>query len=544
LTILALSATALSSNGHMKYARIWRGLTRRIKVTFVCGGVGLTAAGRNLYRVSQRSFVSASSDKDGAEKYDLIVIGGGSAGIASAKRAASHGARVKLFESKRFGGTCVNVGCVPKKLMWTGSNIATILGHHSKHYGFSFGNTWKHNDNTFDLDFAKLKGSRDAYIVRLNGIYERGLDGLGISHEQSEAKFVSPSVIEADGKRYTAPRILIAVGGFPFIPSIPGAEHVSTSDDFFNSLDALPKKVAVVGAGYIAVELAQVLQGLGSSVSLFVRGDHPLRSFDLMIQHGVHNALVHSGVDLVTNTNISRIDKESDKSMTLQTAEGGNYEGFDYVLYAIGRGPLQEELGLEHTKVEQDRMHFIVADEFEETTQNGVFAIGDINNKAALTPVAIRAGRKWADRQFGGAGDDSKMDYDTIPTVVFTHPPIGTVGLTEREARAKGEAVTVYESHFRNLMYGMMPEEEKLKTHMKMVCVGKEEKVVGLHMIGEGADEMLQGFAVAIKMGATKADFDNVVAIHPTASEEFVTMKTPRSDSDEPTVYAYQKAKL
>jgi len=451
-----------------------------------------------------------------------------------------------LFESKRFGGTCVNVGCVPKKLMWTGSNIATILGHHSKHYGFSFGNTWKHNDNGFDLDFAKLKRKRDAYIVRLNGIYERGLDGLGISHEQAEAKFVAPQVIEANNKRYTAPRILIAVGGYPYVPAIPGSEHVTTSDDFFNELDVLPKKVAVVGAGYIAVELAQVLQGLGSQVSLFVRGDHPLRKFDAMIQGGVHNALLHSGVDLVTNTNIARIDKEKDSSLRLEADGGAQFKGFDYVLYAIGRGPLQEELGLEHTRVVQDRRHFIVADEFEETTQKGVFAIGDINNKAALTPVAIRAGRKWADRQFGGAGDDSKMDYATIPTVVFTHPPIGTVGLTEREARQRasetGEAVTVYESHFRNLMYGMMPEEEKLKTHMKLICLGEQQRVVGLHMIGEGADEMLQGFAVAIKMGATKADFDNVVAIHPTASEEFVTLKTPRKDSDKPFVFQYQKA--
>ena len=290
--------------------------------------------------------------------------------------------------------------------------------------------------------------------------------------------------------------------------------------------------MAVVGAGYIAVELAQVLQGLGSQVSLFIRGDHPLRKFDIMVQNGVHNALVHSGVDVVYKTNIDEIKKQNNDKYTMVGREGRNFEDYDYVLYAIGRGPLAEQLGLDKTNVKQDRRHFILSDEYEETDQKGVYAIGDINDKAALTPVAIRAGRKWADRLFGGKGNDSKMDYTNIPTVVFTHPPIGTIGLTERETQEKidnGELkgpMTIYESHFRNLMYGVMTEEDKIRTHMKLICVGKEEKVVGLHMIGEGADEMLQGFGVAIKMGATKADFDSVTAIHPTGLVLFLYEKS------------------
>eukprot|EP00484_Ammonia_sp_Unknown_P023584 CAMPEP_0197026480 /NCGR_PEP_ID=MMETSP1384-20130603/6555_1 /TAXON_ID=29189 /ORGANISM="Ammonia sp." /LENGTH=538 /DNA_ID=CAMNT_0042455153 /DNA_START=34 /DNA_END=1650 /DNA_ORIENTATION=+ len=527
------------------FARLKHRNTRRF-TTFIIGSAGLSAVGRNFYRISQRSFAKAAPDQDKVKQYDLIVIGGGSAGIASAKRAAEYGAKVKLFEAKRFGGTCVNVGCVPKKLMWTCSNMATMIEHHSTGYGFKFGNNWLHNNNKFDFDMKGMKQRRDDYVKFLNGIYERGLTKLNIDHEHSFAKFVDKNVIEADGQLYTAPKILIAVGGFPYVPNIPGREHANTSDDFFNKLDYIPKKVAVVGAGYIAVELAQVLQGLGSSVSLFIRGDHPLRKFDKMLQHGVHNALVHSGVNVVANTNIAEIQQKSGNKYTMVAREGGEYSDFDYVIYAIGRGPLAEDLGLQQTDVQQDKRHFIMSDEYEETAQKGVFAIGDINNKVALTPVAIRAGRNWADRQFGGKGNDSKMDYTNIPTVIFSHPPIGTVGLSEREARDKvknGELtgpVTVYESHFRNLMYGVIEEKHKVRTHMKLICVGKEEKVVGLHMIGEGCDEMLQGFGVAIKMGATKKDFDSVVAIHPTAAEELVTLKTPRKD-DEEFVYDYQK---
>ena len=263
------------------------------------------------------------------------------------------------------------------------------------------------------------------------------------------------------------------------------------------------------------------MQGLGSDVSLFIRGDHPLRKFDILIQNGVHNALIHSGVNVVYKTNIDEIKKTGNNKYNMIARDGKSYNDYDYVLYAIGRGPLAEELGLDKTKVKQDKRGFILSDEYEETAQKGVYAIGDINNKAALTPVAIRAGRKWADRLFGGKGNDSKMDYTNIPTVVFTHPPIGTIGLTEREVQQQIDngqlkgPMTIYESHFRNLMYGVMTEEDKIRTHMKLICVGDQEKVVGLHMIGEGADEMTQGFGVAIKMGATKADFDSVVAIHP-----------------------------
>ena len=345
---------------------------RRFFAAASVSSVGLVAVTRNLYKVSQRSIVHASN-QDEPQKYDLIVIGGGSAGIATAKRAASYGAKVKLFEYKRFGGTCVNVGCVPKKLMWTASNIATTLHHHSAHYGFTFGNTWRHKGNEADFDMSVMKQRRDDYIKFLNGIYARGLNNLNVDHENAYAKFVDKNIIEADGKQYTAPNILIAVGGFPYVPDIPvecaslqsdndhhkftsllqGKELIDTSDDFFNNLDDIPKKVAVVGAGYIAVELAQVLQGLGSDVSLFIRGDHPLRSFDIMIQHGVHNALVHSGVNVNYRTNIDAIEKQSNGKKTMVARQGEKYEDFDYVLYAIGRGPLAEDLGLDKTDVKQ-----------------------------------------------------------------------------------------------------------------------------------------------------------------------------------------------
>ena len=547
-SIASIVTLALAKTEAMRTIKFFRGFTRRNVrqfTAFAVGGAGLSVVARNFYRISQRSFVVAANSNDDIKKYDLIVIGGGSAGIASAKRAASYGAKVKLFEYKKLGGTCVNVGCVPKKLMWTASSIATTLDTYARHYGFIFGNTWKHKNNESDFDMKGLKLRRDDYVKFLNGIYGRGLDNLNIDHENSFAKFIDSNVVEANGQKYTADKILIAVGGFPYIPNIPvwsfyfmsiyvmstgflfcffvnkkGKEYIKTSDDFFNELDHIPKKVAVVGAGYIAVELAQVMQGLGSDVSLFIRGDHPLRKFDILIQNGVHNALVHSGVNVVYKTNIDEIKKNGSK-FSMIARDGKSYDDYDYVLYAIGRGPLAEELGLDKTKVLQDKRGFIISDEYEETAQKGVYAIGDINNKAALTPVAIRAGRKWADRLFGGKGNESKMDYTNIPTVVFTHPPVGTIGLSERETQEKidnGELkgpMVIYESHFRNLMYGVMTEEDKIRTHMKLICVGPEEKVVGLHMIGEGADEMTQGFGVAIKMGATKADFDSVVAIHP-----------------------------
>jgi len=299
----------------------------------------------------------------------------------------------------------------------------------------------------------------------------------------------------------------------------------------------LPKKVAIVGAGYIAVELSQVFRELGSDVSLFIRGRHPLRKFDRLIQCGVHEALLHSGVQVVTEVEIAAIEKR-DEAFNLKSEDKREFQGFDYVVYAVGRGPLEAELGLSHTSVKQDNMGFILSNEWEETHQKGIYALGDVNNKIALTPVAIRAGRKWADRIFGGV-KNAKMDYDFVPSVIFSHPPIGTVGLTEDHVRELvknkklSEPVKIYESHFRGLKYGVYTNQnEKIYSHMKLVCVGKEEKVMGLHMIGDGSDEILQGFSVAIKMGATKEDFDNVTAIHPTASEELVTMKIPRGEED------------
>lgn len=370
----------------------------------------------------------------------------------------------------------------------------------------------------------------------------------------SHAKFIDSNIVESDGIKYNGKHILIAVGGFPYIPKISGKEFIETSDDFFNKLDYVPKKVAVVGAGYIAVELAQVLQGLGSEVHLFIRGEHPLRKFDIMIQKSIHNALCHSGVKVINNSNIIEIKEISNKNYTLITKENNNveYKEFDYILYAIGRGPLTEDLGLQHTKVIQDKRGFIQSNEWEETNQPGIYALGDINNKVSLTPVAIRAGRKLGDRLFGNK-KESKMNYSEIPSVVFSHPTIASIGYSEKEVKNLVEnenekilngPIKVYESHFRNLMYGVFDNQhDKIRTHMKIICVGDNEKVVGLHMSGEGSDEMLQGFGVAIKMGATKKDFDSCCAIHPTASEELVTMKEARKDTDKPFIFEFEKEK-
>jgi len=457
--------------------------------------------------------------------YDVLVIGGGSGGIGFSKRAASYGAKVCLFENKRLGGTCVNVGCVPKKIMFNTANVAQTL-RHAKSYGFDFG-----ENNSYTFSYPELKKRRDAHIVKLNGIYGRGLDKLNIDCVQATVKFVDKNTLEADGKKYRAERILIACGGSPRIPNIPGKEFIATSDDFFNTLEELPKKCAVVGAGYIAVELGHVMQSLGSDVSLFYRKGSVLRSFDADIQACAIKELKHVGVDMVANTSISSIEKAEDGTFTLESiskqAGTRRFEGYDYVLYAIGRNPVTNNLNADDLGLEVNQRGYVKSDEWEATAVDSIFALGDVNGKIELTPVAIRAGRKLADRLYGGK-DDSKCDYEKVPSVVFLDPPIGTCGLTESQAneKHKGEKITIYTSTFRN-MYHTIPDEQ-VKTFMKFVCVGEKETVVGLHMMGVACDEILQGFGVAMKMGATKEDMDSCVAIHPTAAEELVTMKSPK----------------
>lgn len=447
------------------------------------------------------------------KKYDYIAIGGGSGGIASINRAASYGMKCALIEPKELGGTCVNVGCVPKKVMWHGAQLNEAMHLYAPDYGFSVDVT--------DFNFQKLVDSRESYIDRIHQSYQRGLDNNKVDVIKGYATFIDEHTVEVNGEKLTADHILIATGGKPTIPTIPGAEHGIDSDGFF-ALRSLPKKVGVIGAGYIAVELAGVLNGLGSETHLFVRKEAPLRNFDSLVVDGLVEAMAQDGPTLHTNAVPKSVEKNADDTLTIYF-ENGTQETIDTLIWAIGRTPVTETLKLENTSVEVDEKGYIKVDDYQNTTVNGIYAVGDITGRVELTPVAVAAGRRLSERLFNHKPDEH-LDYHNIPTVVFSHPPIGTIGLTEPEARAQfGEEVKIYQSSFTS-MYTAVTSHRQL-CRMKLVCVGKEEKVVGLHGIGYGVDEMIQGFAVAIKMGATKADFDNTVAIHPTGSEEFVTMR-------------------
>lgn len=448
------------------------------------------------------------------KEYDYIVIGGGSGGIASANRAAMHGAKVILFEGKEVGGTCVNVGCVPKKVMWYGAQVAETLHRYAGEYGF---------DVTINkFDFATLKANRQAYIDRIHGSYERGFDSNGVERVYEYARFVDPHTVEVAGERYTAPHILIATGGHALYPNIPGSEYGITSDGFFE-LDEVPKRTAVIGAGYIAVEVAGVLNALGSDTHLFVRKDRPLRTFDKDIVDVLVDEMAKSGPTLHTHANATEVVKNADDSLTI-SFDNGETITVDCLIWAIGRAANTSGFGLEKTGVKLTEKGTIYSDEFEKTSVPGIYALGDVTGKLDLTPVAVKAGRQLSERLFNNKAD-AKLDYTDVATVVFSHPVIGSVGLTEEKAIAKygAENIKVYKSSF-TPMYTALGDNRQPST-MKLVTLGEDEKIIGLHGIGYGVDEMIQGFSVAIKMGATKADFDNTVAIHPTGSEEFVTMR-------------------
>lgn len=448
------------------------------------------------------------------KEYDYIVIGGGSGGIASANRAAMHGAKVILFEGKEVGGTCVNVGCVPKKVMWYGAQVAETLHRYAGEYGF---------DVTINkFDFATLKANRQAYIDRIHGSYERGFDSNGVERVYEYARFVDPHTVEVAGERYTAPHILIATGGHALYPNIPGSEYGITSDGFFE-LDEVPKRTAVIGAGYIAIEVAGVLNALGSDTHLFVRKDRPLRTFDKDIVDVLVDEMAKSGPTLHTHANVTEVVKNADDSLTI-SFDNGETITVDCLIWAIGRAANTSGFGLEKTGVKLTEKGTIYSDEFENTSVPGIYALGDVTGKLDLTPVAVKAGRQLSERLFNNKAD-AKLDYTDVATVVFSHPVIGSVGLTEEKAIAKygAENIKVYKSSF-TPMYTALGDNRQPST-MKLVTLGEDEKIIGLHGIGYGVDEMIQGFSVAIKMGATKADFDNTVAIHPTGSEEFVTMR-------------------
>ena len=446
--------------------------------------------------------------------FDYIAIGGGSGGIASANRAAMRGAKVALVEAKAMGGTCVNVGCVPKKAMWFGAQVAEAIHKYSPDYGFDV------TVNKFE--WSKLVESREAYIGRIHGSYDRVLANNGVTVINGFAKFVDAKTIEVDGETYTADHITIATGGRPTWPEIEGAEYGIDSDGFF-ALTEQPKRTVVVGAGYIAVELAGVLQSLGTETKLAVRKHAPLRNFDAMLSESVVEFLAQEKIELLTHSTPAKLEKQQDGSLLLHFENGQSVET-DCVIWAIGRTPSTDKINLAAAGVKTDERGYVPVNEHHETNVKGIYALGDILGKVELTPVAVKAGRILAERLFNGM-TDVVMDYDMVPTVVFSHPPIGTMGLTEEQAvETYGEGnVKVYNSSFA-AMYTAVTQHRQM-TKMKLICAGDNEKVVGIHGIGFGMDEILQGFGVAIKMGATKADFDACVAIHPTSAEEFVTLR-------------------
>ncbi|CAI1167028.1 Glutathione reductase [Serratia grimesii] len=446
--------------------------------------------------------------------YDYLAIGGGSGGIASINRAAMYGQKCALIEAKELGGTCVNVGCVPKKVMWHAAQIAEAIHMYGPDYGF---------DTTVNaFDWKKLVANRTAYIDRIHNSYDNVLGKNKVDVIKGFARFIDAHTVEVNGEKITADHILIATGGRPSHPDIPGAEYGIDSDGFFD-LDAMPKRVAIVGAGYIAVEIAGVLNALGAETHLFVRKHAPLRTFDPMIVETLVEVMNTEGPTLHTESVPKAIVKNTDGSLTLQL-ENGKECTVDSLVWAIGREPATDNLNLAVTGVKTNEKGYIDVDKYQNTNVKGIYAVGDNTGAVELTPVAVAAGRRLSERLFNNKPEEH-LDYSNIATVVFSHPPIGTIGLTEPEAIEKfgADNVKVYKSSF-TAMYSAVTQHRQ-PCRMKLVCVGKEEKIVGLHGIGFGMDEILQGFAVAIKMGATKKDFDNTVAIHPTAAEEFVTMR-------------------
>jgi glutathione reductase (NADPH) len=448
--------------------------------------------------------------------FDVIAIGAGSGGLSIVERAAAYGAKTAVIEAGELGGTCVNVGCVPKKVMWYGASVAHAL-QDGKDYGF---------DVTIgDLNWEKLVTKRENFIGGIIDWYQDYLVESKVEVIQGFAKFIDNKTLDVDGEQYTADHIVIATGGRPILPNdIEGAEYGLTSDGFFEELDEVqPKKVVVVGGGYIALEFAMLMNGLGSDVSVLHQGWPVMEGFDSMIQTTLRRQMETDGIDLNDDAIIEKIEKIADDNLTIHFKDGSQLEKVNALIWAIGRVPNTDNIGLENTTVALTDRGMVVVDDEEKTTVDGIYAIGDIIGKAPLTPVAIAAGRRLGDRLYGGK-PDRKMSYDNIATVMFTHPPIGTIGMSEEKARAEyGDEVKIYQTDFVPLYHQMT--RNKVKTAMKLVVLGEEEKIIGCHIMGLGADEMLQGFAVAIRMGATKQDFDDTSAIHPVSAGGLVTMK-------------------
>ncbi|EKX50730.1 hypothetical protein GUITHDRAFT_66527 [Guillardia theta CCMP2712] len=442
--------------------------------------------------------------------YDYFVIGGGSGGVRSSRIAASHGAKVALVESVRLGGTCVNVGCVPKKLMVYGSHYPHDL-EDAKAYG------WDMTEPK--LNWQRMIENKNKEIARLNGIYERMLKNAGVEVIQGRGTLVDKHTVDVDGKKYTADKILVAVGGWPSLPKIPGIEHAITSNEAF-FLKERPQRVIVVGGGYIAIEFAGIFNGYGSQVTQLYRGDLWLRGFDKDVREHLVNEYKEQGVDVRFNSNIAKIEKSGDGLKA--TLEDGSVLDADVIMYATGRSPRTKDLGCEKVGVELDKNGAIVVNEGFQTSVENIYAVGDVINRIQLTPVALAEGHCLADTLFGGK--PRKTDYSDVPTAVFSQPSIGTVGLTEEQAREKYGEVHIYKTSFRAMKHTLTGRQEK--TFMKLIVHPETDKVLGVHMVGDAAGEIIQLAGVCMKAGATKADFDNTIGVHPTSAEEFVTLRT------------------
>ncbi|MBU6476943.1 MAG: glutathione-disulfide reductase [Xanthomonadaceae bacterium] len=441
---------------------------------------------------------------------DLLVIGGGSAGLATAIRASRHGAKVTVFEPRELGGTCVNRGCVPKKAMWLAAELAEAQ-RMARAVGFDV--------QPGELDWATFVRHREAYVLRARTSYVNRLRELGINHVAAPAHFIDAHTLRADDADYRAPHVVIATGSRPRGLELPGGDLAIDSDGFFR-LARRPARVGIIGGGYIGVELAGVLQALGSKVELITRSGL-LTHFDADLGRALGTLMQAEGIVHHENCAVRGVRRDGD-ALWLDCTDHAPHGPYDCVISAIGRVPNIESLRLDAAGVAVNSANEIVTDEFENTSAKGVCALGDVNGKRQLTPVAIAAGRQLADRLFNGK-PDAHLDYSCIPSVVFSHPPIGSVGLSEAEARERyGDAVKVRKARFSPMLWSLAGRDDK--TMMKLVCAGDDERVVGLHGIGLGMDEMLQGFAVAVKMRARYADFLKTVAIHPTSAEEFVTM--------------------
>lgn len=447
-------------------------------------------------------------------EYDIIAIGGGSGGSATMNRAAMHGAKAAVIEGNIIGGTCVNVGCVPKKVMWYGAQVSETLKNYAADYGYTIGET--------SFDFKTLRKNREAYIERSRQAFSNNFNRNGVDYIEGYARFVDKNTVEVNGEQIRAKHIVIATGSYAFIPNVPGSELGGTSDDVF-AWEELPESVSIIGAGYIAVELAGVLHALGVKTDLFVRKGGPLRGFDQGIVEVLVEEMKKNGQPLHTHKVPQKLEKLDNGDIQIYFEDGTTHTS-QKVIWAVGRKANVQQLNLEAAGVKLTERGFIQVDEYQNTTTPRIYALGDVSGEKELTPVAIKAGRTLAERLFNGK-TDAKMDYELIPTVVFSHPAIGSIGLTQEQAEAKYgvDNIKVYQSTFAG-MYSAITVHRQM-TKLKLITLGEEEKVIGLHGIGGGIDEMIQGFAVAVKMGATKADFDATVAIHPTASEEFVTMR-------------------